>query len=525
MVVTLCALSMQLHGAEKHQATQHDHHSVVHYLMSLVDAKLALAQAKFGQNQQRLQSISSLHDAGHASFLELTSAQLENATLSANLKSARQLRAFVHAGTINASASPGDHSASTTTIINILSLGEHPVTQAIAHVQIPGSIDINDAAETQNAGLNNLGKPFRTRAQAWRELMGHLSKIDDRSPSMRQELAITLLKQQVAEAETTLAQAAAPTIQQFRSTADFLANGKRVEVAIDVIKSFDSEATRLHQVAVATANAEKLVLLNELERRIATAAADNAAPTTELPAIQQTIAMTRHAHQTATQTLQSIASRQMPQPTMTDGNTTLVGTTTYANLTAAQCALIQDLTLSRVLDASEAASAAMRRHDYLASKLRKVTRIAQEDSFFDSEVARLHLEHAVAETKVHQADFDHERLVLEHEYATARVDGELASNWLQPLTELFKLRATSRATEEYLVRNIELQQWRVDGLTELYQEGAATWKELTAAIVQRDELQYSLARAEIDRVTAGLVFKMLSDWHSLSSTRDLAHSH
>ena len=500
---------------------------VIAHLHEVATVKLSLAQARYDRHALRLQGLAELHRWGYASFREITNARLLSATLTANLSSAKQLCEFVEnvaSQSSDAPPSPGDTSAVSTTTLTIPGLASDVRTQAISRVKLPLTIDASAALETQTTACTQLRNHITARVKAWESLAHRLDEINDGSRSVINEHAIALLEQRVAEAEYDVATLSLNTVTMFHSVSPFQVEGTTITTAADALAVFDAEANRMQHVAAATASKAHLTLLNELSRRIAIAAQGGASPPAELPSIQRMIAATEHGQVAAEAIVDSISSEAIKSKTIasnerggaaTDDEVRLVSVNSATSLTAAQLASIGDVTLTRVLDASDVARAAMNRHDSLRLKLEKVAALAAQDSFFQQELVRLRMEVAVAKAAVAHAEFDHQRLALEHEYASARINNQPVATWLETLRSLYTLQATSTSTQQLQQRRLDLQQWRVAGVTRLYHDGAASWKEMTAAIVQRDEIAEAQQRAEIDQTTAKLILETLNRWADL----------
>jgi len=488
--------------------------SALNHLQKLAAAELQLAQARYDRQAFRLDSLRELKQQGYASFKEVTFAELQHATNRSYLQAMQRFAGFVDelaSASEQAITSPGDIAFPPTVVLSIPGLASDPRTRLFSAVQVPATAEVAKAISLQS----QIDQSCRSaRVNAWSALRTRLQSSALPSPELEKEIAVTGLEQRIAQAENNLAAMKQNIVKQFTHFTPFDFDGLTIADTKELLKLVNLEFDRLQHFAVLQASEENGQLMSELEDRVARAAGAGASPPRELTFVRHSIANSQLQASVAAQWLRSMHQATEEQSvkrfTFVSRDNRRERSNTSIDLSSARLEILRHAMLERVLDASDEVDNAVSRLDYLDEKLVRLTMLVQRDDFFLGEARRLQLELAIAQAEVDYAESQHAQRALEMEFVE-RLHGAKHGDWIAPLTELFKHRANSTAAETLATRTLELDRWRLSGCRTLHGQGVASWKELTAARVRRDETIDKREKARADRAVAGMIVKILRD--------------
>ena len=510
-LVAIMCIQVQASEVQLHQLAD-----VIGHLQAIADAKLQLAQANFDRQAYHVRAIEKLYKQGHSSFREHTIAQIELKDLSARLAIAKQYSGFV----AKAAAAPDNDSATeklqevdsgVTLVISIPGLAADSRTQLLSSVALRTSNSDDTVKAVQSNAQKLLAAKGLSRTVAWSELCERLHKIQDGSESLRNEYAIALLNKRIADAESKLATLSNAVVQTGDEVGSFKADGQRFDSIESLIAATKVESDRLQYVYLHDAAESQMQLMDEWIRRVEMAAQQGASPRSELPMLGRMITSSKNQSLFAADTLDSIAAAK---PNTNANNTTLVAVDRLSlppdlGASHAQLINVREAAIDRVLTAANDVQVAQSHLYQIDQAYQRLTNLAKQDAYFMRETQRAKLGVQVAQAALENAVFQHQQRVLENDYIVARIESSSAKVWLKPLSELFLLQSKSDAPENLAQAQLNKEQWLVDGLSQLYQNGAATWKELTAAKVRRDELLHTIQLAKTTRESAGLAAELL----------------
>ena len=516
IIVTLVAImciQVQAADVQVHQCAD-----AIGHLQAVADAKLQLAQANFDRQAYHVRAIEKLYKQGHSSFREHTIAQIQWKDLSARLASAKQYSGFVAkaaAAPDNASDTGSETSkevdGGVTLVVNIPGLAADSRTQLFSSVALRTSNTDDTVKAVQSSAQKLLAAKSLSRTVAWSQLCERLHKIQDGSESLRNEYAITLLDKRIADAESKLAILSNAVLQTGDRVNSFKVDGERFDSIESLIAATMVESDRLQYIYLRDTADSQMQLMEEWIHRVEMAAQKGASPRSELPMLGRMIASSKNQSLFAADTLDSIADAK---PNTNANNTTLVTVDRQAlhtdlGASHAQLTNVREAAIDRVLLAANSVQVAQSNLYQMDQAYQRLTNLAKQDAYFLRETQRANLGVQVAQAALENAVFQHQQRVLENDYIVARIESSSAKDWLKPLSELFLLQSKSDASENLAQAQLNKEQWLIDGLNQLYQNGAATWKELTAAKVRRDELLHAIQLAKTTRDSAGLAAKLL----------------
>jgi hypothetical protein len=363
-------------------------------------------------------------------------------------------------------------------------------------------------------------QPAASRTAAWQQLAQRLAAIDDGSLVARRERELTAARQAIQQARDNTDFGQGIHVRVCRRMAPFFFDNARISNEQQLLAVVAREAHRLELVAQRAVAQERLELFTDLLRRVTLAAHGDAAMPAELPTLRHRLAQAIRQRDRATDMLQQLAAQQPPRApkrfawvTHSQHNRT----PWLADLSPAQLDAARAAALERLPLAKKAADDLFRQQRSLAGHAERVRQAARHDGWFAGELRRAELLLDIATAETADAEFQQTQRQYEFQFVSAvrdlkqRSEPAASGDWKTPLVQLFRARANSTTAENLAQKTLVLDQWRLDGLEQLQQNGQATWKEEMAARVRRDETRQRIAAAKTERLIAKQLAKLLDE--------------